>query len=218
VTEQLHPWNVTRVQAAEIQRQLSRQVSLKDDFGTIRLVCGIGLALDAKIDQQVVAGCVFSFPELRMLESRVLKKEISFPYQSGYLVFAVGPAVLELLRTLKVSDLLILPGRGVVHPRHLGLASHLGIWLNLPTIACARRPIFADYRMPKESRGSFAYFPGRLAHLGVVLRSKSKARPIFVTPGHKISLGSAIEFVLKCCTEYRLPEPLRMAAILARKG
>lgn len=216
--EELHPWNVSLLEAAEIQRRLSGQIRLKDEFEAFSIISGVGLAFKPELGQLVVATSSYSFPDLKLVQSLVRREPVFFPYRSGYLAFTAGPAILSVFGVLKRPQLVIFPGRGIVHPRGLGLASHLGIWLNLSTIACAKRPIVKDYQMPALAKGSFALFSGKLARYGAVLRTQTGIKPIFVAPGHKISLSRAVDIVLRCCTKYRLPEPLRVAGILARRG
>jgi deoxyribonuclease V len=118
---------------------------------------------------------------------------------------------------MELPDLLIFPGRGIAHPRKLGLATHLGILLDIPTIACSKRALTRDYSEPNKREGSYEYIFEGKEKIGAVLRSKKNIKPIFVSPGNKIYPDSCLKIVLPCCTKYRLPEPLRQAQILARK-
>jgi len=214
----LHPWNASLAEAAEIQIRLSRLVKLQDEFEEVHTVCGIGLSFKTESNQVTAAAALLSFPELKLIQSQVKSQPLVFPYTSGYLAFSAGPTILELFKEFPKPDLVIFPGRGVIHPRGLGLASHLGVWLDLPTLACSKRPIFRDYPVPAQRRGSFLPLLGKESKLGAVLRTQSKTKSIFVSVGHKLSLSSAIDIVLRCCTKHRLPEPLRVAGILARRS
>lgn len=214
----LHPWNVTLSEAAAIQTKLSSRVILEDAFDKIATVCGVGIACKGSPEKIVVAATLFSFPDLKLITKQAISGKITFPYKSGYFAFCVGPAVLKLFQQIQRPSLIIFPGKGAVHPRGLGLASHLGLWLDLPTLACSRRPIAAAYTEPPYKAGSFTPLSGEFSKLGAVLRTQDNIKPIFVSIGHKMSLSTAIEIALGCCTKYRLPEPLRSALILARQG
>ncbi len=214
----LHPWNVTLSEAAAIQTKLSSQVILQDTLNKITTVCGVGFAFKGNPENLVAAATLFCYPDLMLITKRVITSKVTFPYKSGYLAFCVGPIVLKLFQQLQTPSLIILPGKGAVHPRGLGLASHIGIWLDLPTLACSKGPVLTGYTDPPTRRGSFTPLPGKFSNLGVVLRTQSGIKPVFLSIGHKIALSTAIQIALACCTKYRLPEPLRIALILARQG
>lgn len=210
-----HPWNVSLDEAIKIQKRLSKYVKKKDDFEKIEKVAGVGMIFqkDAKI---VTAVVIFSFPQLEVLK-RIRKEGFStFPYKSGFFAFSSGPSIISCLQEVEKPDLLIFPGRGIIHPQGLGLASHLGVLFDIPTIACSKRPLWKSFKEPEKGKGSFLFREEGGERIGAVLRSKSNTKPIFVTPGHRISCESAVEIILRCCTKFRLPEPLREARILAK--
>jgi len=220
-----HPWRVSLEEAKQIQQRLSGQVILKDDFKRIEKVLGVGVSF-SKSQDEVFAGCVsFSFPEMEIQKTAFHKQKISFPYAPGFFAFSVGPAILSAIKKMERSefgscgpDLIIFPGRGIAHPRGLGLASHLGVLLRSPTIACSKTPLWRDYPEPSLKKGAHVFIQGDNKKLiGAVVRTREGKKPVFVTPGHKISIQTAVGVMLQCSPRYRVPEPLRQAHILAKK-
>lgn len=211
-----HRWDVSLDEAIKIQKRLSRHVIKKDDFKKVEKVAGVGVTFkkNAKI---VTAVAIFSFPKLEVLK-RIRKEGFStFRYKSGFFVFSSGPSIISCLQEVEKTDLLIFPGRGIIHPQGLGLASHLGVLFDIPTIACSKRPLWKNFKEPKKGKGALLFIEERGEKIGAVLRSKNNTKPVFVTPGHRISCESATKIILKCCTKFRLPEPLREAKIFAKK-
>jgi len=213
-----HPWCVPLEEAKQIQRRLSRQVVLQDDFKKIEKVLGVGVVFSKKEDE-VLVGCVsFLFPELEIQKIAFQKERVCFPYTSGFFAFSAGPATLSALKKIERTDLIMFPGRGIAHPRRLGLASHMGVLLGLPTIACSKTPLWRGYPEPSSEKGAYIFVEGEdKKPIGVVVRTREGKKPIFVTPGHKISIQTAVKVVLQCSPRYRIPEPLRQAHVLAKK-
>ncbi len=213
-----HPWRVSLDEAKQIQYGLSSQVILKDDFNKIEKVLGVGVVFSKKQDE-VFVGCVsFSFPDLKIRQSASHKEKIEFPYTPGFFAFSAGPAILCTMKKIERHDLILFPGRGIAHPRGLGLASHLGVLLRSPTIACSKTPLWRDYPELSLEKGAHVFIEGENKKLiGAVVRTKEGKKPVFVTPGHKISTQTAVLVVLQCSPTYRIPEPLRQAHILAKK-
>ena len=210
-----HPWDVSLKEAEKIQEELSGFVIKEDRFDKIRVIGGVGICFGSS--SLAVSLAKFTYPGLEKLDSVSEIHPLSFPYMPGFFAFSCGPAILSLLKKIGLPDLIIFPGRGIAHPRSMGLASHLGIRLNLPTIACSKRALTQNYKEPKKNKGSYEYILEGKEKVGIILRSKDNTQPIFVSPGHKISINSSLKIILQCCTKYRLPEPLRQAQILARK-
>lgn len=212
-----HPWDVDFEEAIKIQNELSKHVKLKDDFAKIERVAGIGVAFSLSEDKIVVTSVEFSYSDLGIKNESFEKTKLSFPYVSGFFAFSAGPSILSIFQRCGLPDLVIFPGRGVAHPRKIGLATHMGILLDIPTIACSRTPLWSGYNEPETKKGSYTFYSEGKEKIGSILRSKDNIKPIFITPGHKISLESSIGIILKCCTNYRLPEPIRRAHILAKR-
>jgi len=213
-----HSWDVSIEEAKKIQEELSRFVMTKDEFKKIEKVSGVGVIF-SKDEDKISVTCVnFAFPQLRILDQTVERESCDFPYTPGLFAFSVGPAILSLLNKIEKPDLIIFPGRGIDHPRKLGLASHLGVLLDLPTIACSKRPLWKDHPEPPMEKGAHVFIENKNGNLvGAVVRTKDKVKSVHVTIGHKISIQTAVKIILECSANYRIPEPLRYAHILAKK-
>jgi deoxyribonuclease V len=209
-TQTLHSWNVTVSQAAEIQDRLRTRVIIRDLFTSINHVCGVDVGFK---EQKAVASCVvMSYPDLEVVEHVLHRCAVAFPYIPGLLSFREIPALLPALEKLKCEpDLIIADGQGIAHGRGLGLASHLGILLDLPTIGCAKSRLVGTYAEPGAEKGSWEYLYLGDDVIGAVVRTRKNVKPLFVSVGHGISLQSAIFYTLTCCTSYRLTEPIRFA-------
>lgn len=213
-----HLWEVSIEEAKKIQEELSRFVVSKDEFAKIEKITGVGVIFSKDEDKISVACVNFSFPQLKNLDQIVEKRNYEFPYTPGLFAFTVGPAILSILNKIEKPDLVIFPGRGIDHPRKLGLASHLGVLLDLPTIACSKRALWKNYPDPSMEKGEHVFMEDKNGKLiGAVVRTKDKVKPIYVTIGHKISIQTAIKIILECSKNYRIPEPLRYAHMLAKK-
>jgi deoxyribonuclease V len=214
-----HSWNVSIEEAKKIQEEFSRFVITKDEFERIEKILGVGIIFSKDGNKISVAGVNFSFSQLKVLDHFVEKRDCEFPYTSGLFAFSVGPAILSLLNKIERPDLIIFPGRGIDHPRRLGLASHLGVLLDLPTIACSKRPLWKNHPEPSMEKGAHAFIQDKNGMLiGAVVRTKYKIKTIYVTVGHKISIQTVVKIILECSMNYRIPEPLRYAHILAKKS
>ncbi len=212
-----HPWDVSFEEAKRIQRRLSDHVLLKDDFGKIETVLGIGIVFSRGQDQVFVGCASFSFPGLETRKTSFQRKKLKFPYIPGFFAFSAGPAVLSALNKIEKPDLIMFPGRGVAHPRGLGLASHLGVLLDIPTVACSRTPLWKEHPALSMNKGACLLVKGKDRRaIGAVVRTREGRNPVFVTPGHRMSAQTAVEMVLQCSPRYRIPEPLRQAHILAK--
>ncbi len=203
---------------ARSQLELSRRLKLSWTENSVELVAGADFSYD--LTRKKITAClvVFRFPELKLIEKVWAVKNISFPYISSYLAFREAPAFFAAFQKLKVvPDITLIDGNGIAHPRKMGLASFVGVILDICTVGCAKRPVFS-FIPPGEKRGSYTYFfNDKKEKIGVCLRTRTEVKPIFVSPGHKIDFKKSIQLVLRC-TRYRIPEPLRQAHILAKKG
>ncbi len=214
-----HPWRVSFDEAKEIQNRLSRQVILKNDLGKIETVLGVGVVYSAD-QSEMFMGCVsLSFPELEIRQEVFSRRKLVFPYIPGFFAFSAGPTILAALEKMERPDLIMFPGRGIAHPRGLGLASHLGVVLDLPTIAVSKTPLWRDQPEPAFRKGAYTLVKaGDKRLVGAAVRTRESTKPVFVSPGHRISVRTAIKMVLDCCPEYRIPEPLRLAHALAKNA
>lgn len=214
----LHRWDVSPEEAIEIQNRLRVQLDLHRAPEQIETVAGIDVSYDKGSDWLFAAIVVLRLRDLATLDAASATATVSFPYIPGLLSFRECPVVLQAWEKLRVRpDCLMCDGQGIAHPRRLGIASHLGLWLDMPSIGCAKSLLVGEYREPGEQRGSLEPLYHRGEQVGVILRTKDGVQPVFVSPGHKITLQKAVETVLACCTKYRLPEPTRQAHLLVNE-
>jgi len=211
----MHEWDVSVEEAVAIQRRLRGLVRTDAEVALdgVRIVAGVDASYKDVARAAVVA---LSFPALEVLETAVAVRDIPFPYVPGLLSFREAPAVLDALAKLRARpDVLIFDGQGLAHPRRLGLASHLGVYLDLPSVGCAKSRLVGRYEEPGPDMGDRAPLVDRGEVVGVALRTKARTNPLFVSVGHKIDLETAVALVLACLRGYRLPEPTRLADRLA---
>mgnify|MGYP000844862912 CR=1 FL=1 len=208
-----------------MQQQLRAQVRASDDFGAIRTVAGVdaGYEDDPQAPESHgvarAAVVVLEFPSLRPLDYAIARRPTAFPYVPGFLSFRETPAVLAALEALRVRpDLLICDGQGIAHPRRFGIACHIGLLADLPAIGCAKSLLTGRHGPLPDERGATVPLINRGEQIGVALRSRAGTKPLYISIGHRISLPTAIEYVLACLTKYRLPETTRAADGLASHG
>jgi deoxyribonuclease V len=211
----MHEWNVSPTEAIEIQQRLrplvkqAPAISLDD----VHTVAGIDASYR---DGGRAAIVVLSFPDLRRLDSAVAFRPSVFPYVPGLLSFREGPVVVDAMEKLSVRpDLLMFDGQGYAHPRRLGLASHMGVYLNLPSIGCAKSRLIGRFDEPGPNIGDRSPLTDHGEVVGTVLRTKPRTNPLFISIGYRVDLDLAVEVVLQCLRGYRLPEPTRAAHNLA---
>ncbi len=214
--KKLHSWQVSTAEALAIQRRLAAQVSRTSEVNTPRFIAGVDISRQKEQGVATGAVVVLNYPELRLVETKVVNGKLEFPYVPGLLSFRESPLTLAACEKLTVTpDLILVDGQGVAHPRRMGLASHLGLFLDTPTIGCAKSLLCGSYEMPGVEPGSYTEIVDRGEIIGMALRTKFGVKPIYVSIGHKIDLQSAIHWVLNCCRGYRLPEPTGLAHLAA---
>ena len=212
----LHDWQVSGEQARVIQRKLAIEVSRVYESGNPRYIAGVDISVNRAKGEAIGAVVVLSYPRIEIVEARVVRGKLEFPYIPGLLSFREAPLILEACRKLQITpDLFIVDGQGIAHPRRLGLASHLGILLDIPTIGCAKSCLCGEYQLPGDSCGSHSDLVDGEEVIGAVLRTKTGVKPVYVSIGHKVDLQNAVRWVLECCRGYRLPEPSRLAHLAA---
>jgi len=169
-------------------------------------------------DKVIGVACLYKYPDIIPLEDAYAVAEIPFPYIPGFLSFREGPVIIEALRKLKVEPHVILfDGQGIAHPKGLGIASHMGVILDIPTIGCAKSRLIGEYKQPGIKKGKASSLKHHGKVVGAVVRTRDHVKPVFISPGHRIDLKASVEIVLKCVSRYRLPEPLRRADFLSKK-
>jgi deoxyribonuclease V len=210
----LHPWDVSPAEAVEIQLRLKDMVSKEMGFTDVRTVAGIDVAIKGGVAKAAVV--VLSYPELALVDYSLSELPVDFPYIPGLLAFREGPSVLEALEKLGTEpDLFIFDAQGLAHPRRMGLATHIGVIIDKPSIGCAKSRLCGFHQEPGIERGAYAYLYDDDEIIGVALRTKRGVKPLYVSIGHKIDLGSAIKYVINCCRGYRMPETTRWAHRIA---
>ncbi|MDC0831836.1 endonuclease V [Leptolyngbya valderiana BDU 20041] len=214
-----HPWQLSIDRAKQIQSQLRSLVVTEDRLGTVRTVAGVDVGYDKDTDTSQAAVVVLSFPELELLERQIDRYPNPFPYVPGFLSFREIPPILQALDKLKtLPDLILCDGQGIAHPRRFGLACHLGVLTDIPTIGVAKSRLVGTYDPVPSERGNWVSLYHQGEEIGVVLRTRSNVNPVFVSVGHRISLKGAIDYTLQCTPRYRLPETTRLADKLSREA
>ena len=207
----LHDWDLTPAEAAQVQRDLRDRLVLHWDQRPIQTVGGVDISI--KTETARAALVVIRFPELTPVEGVLADAPLVFPYIPGLLAFREGPAVLAAWEKLQNKpDLLMFDGQGIAHPRGVGIAAQMGLWLERPTIGVAKSRLYGLHAEVGAERGARADLLDKNTNLiGAVVRTREKTNPLYVSPGHLIDVEHAVQFVMACCTTYRLPEPTRWA-------
>jgi deoxyribonuclease V len=209
---------VTPREAARLQSELRALLRLEPFAGPVRLVAGADVAFSRRDDLVFAAVVLMTWPDCVTTATATAVREGTFPYVPGLLSFREGPAVLEAFGRLEAQpDLLFFDGQGIAHPRRLGLASHLGLLLDLPSIGCAKSRLCGEHAEPGRVRGSAADLTDGGEVIGAAVRTRDAVRPLYVSPGHRMDLPSAIAFTLAACRGFRLPEPTRRAHTLVTR-
>lgn len=212
-----HPWNVSPREAVAIQERLRSRVIRRNRIGRrVRRVAGVDVAFEESGRITRAAVVVLRWPGLETVESAVARRETSFPYVPGLLSFRELPAVLEAVRGLdEEPDLWLCDGQGIAHPRRFGIASHLGLLLDAPTVGVGKSRLVGEHDDPGWNRGDWVPLIHEGEQVGAVLRTRDKVNPVYVSVGHRIALPTAVNWVLRCAPKYRLPETTRQADRLA---
>ena len=210
--EQLHEWSVTPREAIELQKSLRERVRLVPLERRIETIAGADISFN-KFSSTVYAGIVvLRLPSLEVIEEVGVVSETRFPYVPGLLSFRESPSVLEAWSKLKTEpDAVMFDGQGLAHPRRVGIACHVGLLINRPTLGCAKSVLVGRYEEPGEERGAWSEMIDKGEVVGAALRTKTRVQPIYVSPGHLIDLAGAIDLTLACDGGYRQPEPTRRA-------
>lgn len=212
----LHEWQVTPDEAIEIQAELATMVSTKNKISAVNFIAGVDISAPNSEGFAQAAVVVLDYPQLSLIERQVVHKKITFPYIPGLLSFREAPLIIAACEKLKNDpDLILVDGQGIAHPRRLGLASHLGLLWNKPTIGCAKSRLCGMHNTPDIERGSYAELIDKGDVIGAVLRTRYNVSPVYISIGNKVDLKSAIDWTLNCCDGKRLPEPTRLAHLAA---
>jgi len=219
IAQSLHPWNVTYREAVRIQEKLRARISLINSARTVSSVAGADVSYSRGDGDGIAGMVVLSFPDLDLMDEAFVRGKISFPYIPGLLSFREAPLLVEVFQRLQhPPDVVLYDGQGIAHPRSFGLASHMGVLLDLPSVGCAKKKLVGDFGEVGLQAGSTTPLKMKGKIIGAVIRTRRGVKPVFVSPGHRIDLESSIQLVLKTCRGFRLPEPIRRAHLMVKKN
>jgi deoxyribonuclease V len=207
-----HSWSLTPKAAIALQSKLAREIVVAPFTGELRLVAGADMAFSRDGKRCVAGVVVYDVNEQAVVETTLAWRDVRFPYVPGLLSFREAPTVLAAMRKLRTEpDAFILDAQGLAHPRRIGLAAHVGLFIDRPTVGCAKSRLCGEHKEPAAAQGSRC----RLLHkgdvIGAVVRTRANVKPVYVSVGHRVTLDDALSIVQACVTRYRLPEPTRLA-------
>ncbi len=209
-------WPGSTAEAREQQERLSTRVKIVPYRGEPHYVAGVDAAFSD--DTVFAAACLFLYPEMVLVEQTGAEKQLEFPYVAGFLSFREAPAIIAAVEKLsRTPDIILVDGQGIAHPRGIGIASHIGVMLDIPTIGCAKSRLIGEFKEPgkRKSKWSPLRYEGKI--IGAVVRTRNDVKPVFVSPGHEVDLEGAIRITLACTDNFRIPKPLRCADMLSRE-
>jgi deoxyribonuclease V len=212
-----HPCDLTPPEAIALQKRLSAKVIRKSSIkpGNVSTIAGVDIHFRNGLATAAVV--VLKLPNLEWMDDATAVRHATFPYIPGLLSFREGPVILDAFNALtSTPDVVIFDGQGIAHPRRFGIASHIGLLLDLPSIGCAKTRLTGHYEEPDSERGSYTYLIDRGETVGAAVRTRKGVKPVFVSTGHRVGLEESIELVLGSCVKFRLPETTRRADKLAR--
>lgn len=210
--QHLHDWNLKPDEAIALQKQMASQIIWKQpiDLNAIQLVAGVDVSVKNEVSQAAVV--VLRYPTLEVVETVLASQPTPFPYIPGLLSFREGPVLEKAFEKLAhTPDVFIFDGMGIAHPRRIGIASHMGLWLNKPTIGCGKTHLYGSYSEPAPERGAYSPLMSKGDVIGVALRTRTNVKPVYISPGHLADVDSSMKLILNCTPKYRLPEPIRQA-------
>ena len=198
----------------EIQLSLARRIRCTPFYGKISLIAGVDVSI--KGDRGIACVVVMDYPHLREVDISIARKQVTFPYIPGLLSFREAPIIIEAIKGLSIMpDVFMFDGQGIAHPRGIGIASHIGLLINISSIGCAKSVLCGKFKEPATEKGAWTPLVYNEKVVGAALRTRTGVKPVFVSVGHNIDLPSCIELVLGSCKRYRIPEPIRQAHIIA---
>ncbi len=213
---QHHAWDLSPKDAIALQQRWRGRIITDDCFGEITTVAGVDVGFEDQNRITRAAIVVLRYPELKPIDSALVKLPTSYPYIPGLLSFREMPAILKAYEQLRITpDLLLCDGQGIAHPRRFGIACHLGLWLDKPAIGVGKTRLVGTYEEPADKKGAWTPLRDKGDTIGAVVRSRQGVKPIFISPGHRISLASSVDWAMRCVSRYKLPETTRYAHNLA---
>lgn len=213
-----HDWNLTVTEATAVQKELAAHVKLVPYPGLPQVIAGTDISFNRYSPTMYAGFVVYDLESKRVIERAGSVLDVKFPYVPGFLSFREIPPLLRAWEKLRAKpQMLMVDGQGIAHPRRLGIASHLGVLLDLPAIGCAKSVLVGSHEEPGPQVGSVSPLLHKGEKIGSALRTKEKVSPVFVSPGHLCDHESAVRIVLASCTKYRLPEPTRLAHLFVNE-
>jgi len=214
----LHSWSVTPGQAVSIQREFAGRIVRRGTVPKLRLVAGADLAFSPGLEECIAGVVVWDVRLREVVEQRVIRRPTKFPYVPGLLSFREAPALLSALGLLRREpDVFMFDGQGYAHPRRFGLACHVGLLIDRPSIGCAKSLLVGECELPAKAKGSTSPIIHGAERIGMAVRTRDSVKPVYVSVGHRLSLPAAVRITLDCCDRYRIPEPTRLADILVSR-
>ncbi len=209
-------WTFSSEEASSLQQELATHVERTTQLNQVRYIAGVDVHIHNEVGRAAIV--VLDFATLKPIDVGTALRPVTFAYKPGLLAFREGPIIFDAFERLEIRpDLLIFDGHGIAHPRRLGIASHLGVMLNLPTIGCARAPSLGHHGNLSKSKGSYTLIFDESEVIGAAVRSHDNGKPLYVSIGHRVDLTDSIKYVLACCRDYRLPETTRWADKIERR-
>ncbi len=209
---QLHDWNLTHSQAILLQKELAGLVKHQKIKAEPKTIAGLDCAFSKDGKKIIAVVVVLRFGDFELVETVNAVQKVTFPYIPGLLSFREAPVCIAAAKKLKAApDVFMIDGQGIAHPRRLGLAAHLGLFFDKPTIGCAKSRLTGHFDEPLQEKGVFTSLKDKDEIIGSVVRTRTNVKPVFVSVGNKCLLEDAIEITFACATKYRLPEPTRLA-------
>jgi deoxyribonuclease V len=212
----MHSWDLEPSEAISLQKKLSGKIICGGEPEKIKTIAGADLSFEKIKKLGFCSITLLRYPDLEVLKVYSYYGKVKFPYIPGLLSFREGPLFLKTFEKIKEApDLIVFDGQGIAHPRRLGIASHMGLILDIPTIGCAKSRLTGEYKEPDIKKGDRSYLYDKTGKdiLGIVLRTRDKVKPVFVSPGYKIGINESAEIIMNCVKKYRIPEPVRIADI-----
>ena len=208
----LHDWTLEPKAAIALQKELAPEVITNTalELSSLKLIAGVDVSVKNNISQAAVV--VMTYPELEPVEIVRAQQPTAYPYIPGLLTFREGAVLVDAFKKLTIEpDVFVFDGMGQIHPRKMGIASHLGLWLDKPTIGCGKTHFIGDYDEPGNNKGDYSVLIYKGDPLGVVLRTRTKVKPVYISVGHRADIDSAVKLIMSVTPKYRLPTPIRLA-------
>lgn len=210
--KKLHKWDITYNEARSLQERLASKIRFTSVRKPPKIVAGIDCAFSKDGNRIGAAVIVMDYPDLNVIEIKTATAEVTYPYIPGLLSFREAPVCIKAVEKLEnTPDVFLVDGQGIAHQRSLGIAAHLGLFFNKPTIGCAKSRLVGEYKEPDSEKGSHSPLMYKGQQVGAVVRTRTNVKPLFISVGNKCDLNFAIKMTLACAKKYRLPEPTRLA-------